>query len=231
MIPDALDEQIRALGDERGVRHWHHRYPDSELRTYGAGLTKLRKLAKTLGRDRALAAQLWTSDLYEARVLSLLLDTPKTVTVAQAEQQVEQLGEGQLKHVFSSCDATLAKSPVAVELAERWCPHEDTVRKECGYGLVYELSKSKKKSAPSDAWFANHIARIDATWRDEITCVRMSMGLALMGMGKRSAALWTDALRVARDIGPIDFDPTGACDPMDFAKHLDNPRVRTKLGV
>ena len=99
------------------------------------------------------------------------------------------------------------------------------------YGLVYELSKSKKKSAPSDAWFANHIARIDATWRDEITCVRMSMGLALMGMGKRSAALWTDALRVARDIGPIDFDPTGACDPMDFAKHLDNPRVRTKLGV
>ena len=59
----------------------------------------------------------------------------------------------------------------------------------------------------------------------------MAMATALMGMGKRSAALWPDALRIARDIGPIDFDPTGCCDPMDVSKHIDHPRVREKLGV
>ena len=37
----------------------------------------------------------------------------------------------------------------------------------------------------------------------------MAMATALMGMGKRSGALWSPSLRVAREIGPIAFDPRG----------------------
>jgi len=222
---------IEAQRDERGIAHWQQRYPDARLTSYGVGLSKLRKTAKKVGRDAALAAELWESPVYEARVLSLLIDDPKALTVAQAERQVDELGEGQLAHVFASCDATLAKSSIAADLAETWCGSASEIRRECGHTLVYELAKSKKKSAPSDAWFAERLAHIDATWAGEGTDVRMAMATALMGMGKRSKALWGDALRVARDIGPIDFDPTGSCDPMDVSKHIDHPRVREKLGV
>jgi len=229
------EAQVIALlepeGDERGVANWNKRFPESELRCLGVGLSKLRKLAKKIGRDAPLAATLWKSQVYEARVMALLIDDPKTLTLEQAERQVEQLGEGQLAHVFASCDATLAKSPLAEELAGRWCGSEQAIRRACGHTLVYELSKSKKKSAPSEEWFAARIAHIDATWRDEGTDARMAMATALMGMGKRSAALWPDALRVAHDMGPIDFDPTGSCDPMDVTKHIDHPRVREKLGI
>ena len=222
---------LEDLRDKRGIKNWKKRYPDSKLRCYGVGLTKLRKVAKSVGRDAALAAVLWKSDVYEARVVSLLIDDPKKITAEQAERQVDQLGEGQLAHVFASCDATLAKSSLAVELAETWCGSDSTIRRDCGYALVYELSKSKKKSAPRDDWFADRLGHIDSTWRDEGADVRMSMAAALMGMGKRSATLWPEALRIAHDIGPIDFDPTGSCDPLDVTKHIDHPGVRNKLGV
>ncbi|MFT4625217.1 MAG: 3-methyladenine DNA glycosylase AlkD [Myxococcota bacterium] len=231
MTPSAVLLLVESQADPRAVVNWAKTNPDSALRSVGVGLTQLRKLAKKVGRDAALAADLWRSDIYELRVIALLIDDPKTLTVEQAERQVDQLKDGQLAHVFASCDATLAKSPLAVGLAETWTRHADPMRRDCGHGLVYELSKSKKRSAPDDAWFLERLAHIDATWRDEGVDVRMGMATALMGMGKRSAELWPEALRIARDIGPIDFDPTGGCDPMDVAKHIDNPRVRAKLGV
>jgi len=227
----AVLDLVNEHGDARARAHWQERFPHSELRSVGVGLTKLRKIGKQVGRDADLAAELWKSDVYELRVLALLIDDPKAITVEQAERQVEQLGEGQLAHVFASCDATLAKSTIAQQLAEAWCVSDDAVRRQCGHTLVYELSKSKKKSAPDDAWFHDRIAHIDATWRGEGVDGQLAMATALMGMGKRSASLWPEALRVARDIGPIDFDPTGSCDPMDVVKHIDHPRVREKLGV
>lgn len=231
MTPAAVHALLESEADPRGIAHWEKRYADSPLRSVGIGLTKLRKMAKKLGRNRTLALALWESDLYEARVLALLLDDPKQITREQAEQQVEQLDGGQLAHVFASCDATLAKTKWAAELAEDWMMSDDARRRECGYSLLYEVSKSKKKSAPDEAWFADWIERIEHTQADEPVDVRMSMASALMGIGKRSATLHGPALAAARAIGPIDWDPTGACDPFDVVKHLDNERLRKKFGL
>ncbi|MCB9536798.1 MAG: DNA alkylation repair protein [Myxococcales bacterium] len=231
MTVDDVIALIEQRSDPRGIAHWQKRYPDSALRSVGVGLTQLRKLAKEIGRDHALARQLWQSDVYEARVMGLLVDEPAAITRDQAEEQVEALGEGQLAHVFSSCDAALAKAPFAQELADDWVKSDDPMRRRCGYGLVYELSKSKKKTAPSDEDFEAWLARIDATRGDADVDELMAMGTALMGVGKRSARLWAEALRLARAISPIDWDPTGACEPFDVVKHLDNDRLRAKLGV
>jgi 3-methyladenine DNA glycosylase AlkD len=231
MTVDEVIALIEQRSDPRGIAHWETRYPDSALRSFGVGLTKLRKLAKEVGRDHGLALQLWQSDVYEARVVGLLIDEPDRITRAQAEAQVEQLGEGQLAHVFSSCDASLARVSFVKELADDWLKSEDPVRRSCGYGLIYEMSKSKKKGAPSDEDFESWLAHIDATWGDAGVDELMAMGTALMGVGKRSARLWPKALRLARKISPIDWDPTGACEPFDVVKHLDNDRLKAKLGL
>ncbi len=218
--------------DARGIKHWNAGYAASSgLQSYGIGLTRLRKMAKGIGRDRALSQTLWTSDWYDARVISLLIDDPKALTEEQAERQVDELGGGELAHVFSSCDATLAKAPFVKDIAERWMGSDDPMRKRCGYGLCYELSKSKKKSAPDEQWFLGWIAHIDRTWRDENVKIRMSMAGALMGAGKRSKTLNAAALKVANDIGPIEFDPTGKCDPFDIRKHLTSDYLKKKLGL
>jgi 3-methyladenine DNA glycosylase AlkD len=233
MTPSEVLARLDAERDERGISHWERLGAGKGgLRSVGIGLTRLRAMAKAIGRDHDLARALWQADVYEARVIALLVDDPARITREQAERQVEELAGGMLAHVFASCDATLAKTPFVVELAEAWVGSDDPVRRECGYGLLYEASKFAGKKAPSDEFFLDRIAGISKTIDAETEKVRMAMGAALMGIGKRSAALNAAALAVAQRVGPIEFTSvSGKCDPFDVAKHLTADRLREKLGI
>jgi 3-methyladenine DNA glycosylase AlkD len=90
------------------------------MESFGIGLTKLRKLAKKVGKDHALAERLWGSNNHDVKIVGLLVDEPKKITREQVERQVEGVRPGLLAHVFSSCDAPLAKSPVGFEAARDW---------------------------------------------------------------------------------------------------------------
>ena len=217
--------------NERGMANWDEMGKDSNLKSFGLGLTQLRKLAKQIGRNRDLALELWKSDYYDAKVISLLIDDPKLITREQAETQVEQLNGGYLAHVFSSCDATLAKTPFTVELADKWIDSEDPIRRRCGYGLLYEISKSKKKSAPENDYFIAHIEKIQSAFKKESIPVKMAMGAALMGMGMRNLPLHKVALKVAKWMGPIDFDERGKCDPFSVEKNLTSDYAKKKFGL
>ena len=218
--------------DARGIAHWEkHASKSGGLKSFGIGLTRLRKYAKTLGRDPRLAKALWRTKVYEAKIISLLIDDPKTMTIEQAEAQVDQLHGGYLAHVFSSCDATLAKTPFVLDLVDQWTQSSDKTRKGCGYGLLYEVSKWKKKSVPDEAAFLEHIKRIEKAHSGESVSVRMAMGAALLGIGKRNKKLHAAALKVAKKLGPIDFDQDGKCDPFDVEKNLTSPAVKKMLGI
>ncbi len=231
-VSEVLD-LLHAERDERGMGHWEKQgLSAGGVRSFGIGLTRLRKLAKQIGRDRELAQALWKTDVYDARVIALLVDDPSKITREQAERQVEELAGGMLAHVFASCDATLAKTPFMVELADQWVGSDDPIRRDCGYGLLYEASKLSGKKAPTEAFFLAHVERIADTIGAESEKVRLAMGAALMGIGKRSAVLNEAALKVARAVGPIEFtSASGACEPFDVVKHLTTDRLKEKLGV
>ncbi len=130
--------------DERGIAHWKRK--PRELKSFGIGLTQLRKLAKQVGRSHKLAQQLWKSDIYDAKIIGLLIDDPKQLSREQAEEQVEGLHGGMFAHVFASCQATLAKAPFAFELACDWMESKDDMRRRCGYTLLYELCKKNLRA-------------------------------------------------------------------------------------
>lgn len=224
---------LDAERDERGMRNWEKQGASTAgMRSYGIGLTRLRKLAKRIGRNRDLAQALWKTDVYEARVIALLIDDPARMTRDQAERQVGELAGGMLSHVFASCDATLAKTSFTVELADQWVTSDDPIRRECGYGLLYEASKFSGRKAPDEAFFLAHVGRIADAIGTEPENVRLAMGTALMGIGKRSAVLNEAALKVARDTGPIEFtSASGRCEPFDVVKHLTSDRLKEKLGI
>lgn len=229
--PEVL-KALEARKDERGIANWRkHKEKSGGLKSYGIGLTKLRKFAKELGRDAKLAKALWKTKVYDAKVIALLIDDPRTLTQEQAEEQVEQLQGGYLEHVFSSCDATLAKAPFVVELLEKWVKSRDRVRRSAGYGLLNEVSKDKRKSAPDEAWFQEHLKRIDAQHAKQPMNVKMSMGFAVQGIGMRSRKLNAAAYRIAKKLGPLEFDATGKCDPYDPAKHLRSDTAKKRFGL
>lgn len=219
--------------DERGIENWKKRgAKGSGLKSYGIGLTQLRKLAKQIGRDHTLALKLWESNYYDAKVVGLLIDDPKQVSREQAEEQVEQLQGGMLSHVFASCNATLAKVPFAFELACDWMDSKDDVRRRCAYTLFYELSKKNVK-AMDDEFMLGRIDYIQDAIHDEEMWVRESMLGALMGIGKRNKKLNRAAVRAAKAIGPVhvDYGDDNSCEPLDVLKHLQSDYLKKKLGV
>ena len=227
--------QVLALLKEnqnaRGIEHWNKRgVNQSKLKSYGIGLTQLRKMAKQIGRDHKLALQLWKSDYYDAKVLGLLIDEPKQVTRKQAEEQVEELNAGMLSHVFASCDATLAKAPFAFDLAKEWMSSKDPMRRRCGYGLLYELSKKNVKGMDDD-YLLERIQTIRDHIHGEEMWVKEAMNAALMGVGKRNKVLNKAAIAAAKAIGPVDVDygDDNSCEPLDVLKHLTSPYMKEKL--
>lgn len=224
---------LKANKNEDGIEKWKAKRSKSrKLKSFGIGLTELRKLAKQIGRNRELALKLWESDVYDAKVIALLIDDPKQITREQAETQVEGVDQGYLEHVFSTCGAPLANTSFVVELASEWIESKDPRRRSSGYGLLYELSKSKKKSAPDEAFFLKVVQRIRKQFDSEVRAVQGSMGAALMGIGKRTAKLNAAALKVAKYTGPIEFESSSDnCEPFDVTKHLTSDYIKKKLGV
>lgn len=214
--------------NERGIAHWEKK--PRRLKSFGIGLTQLRKLAKKIGRDHDLSRQLWRSDVYDARVIGLLIDDPKQLSREQAEEQVEELEDGLLRHVFATCDATLAKTPFAFDLACEWMECEDVNRRRCGYSLLYELSKKNPKGM-DDEFLLGRIDRIQKTIHDEEMWVRESMAGALMGIGKRTKELNQAAIRAAKAIGPIDVDygDDNRCETLNVLKHLESDYLKKKF--
>lgn len=220
---------LRENKNERGVAHWKRL--GSKLKSFGIGLTQLRKLGKEIGRDHKLSGELWKSDIYDARIIGVLIDEPKKMTREQAEAQVEDLGHGMLSHVYCSCDAPLSKTSFARELAVDWMDSKDAMRRRCGYSLLYELAKNRRDRALDDAFFTRHVKRIRETIHDEENWVRDAMNASLLSIGKRSKKLNETALAAARAIGPVhvDYGDDNSCEVPDVVKHLSSDRLQKKL--
>lgn len=222
---------LKANSNDRGLENWKTLGIETGgLKSFGIGLTQLRKLARQVGRDHKLALQLWKTDNHDAKVLGLLIDDPKIITREQAEQQVEEVDAGMLSHVFSSCDATLAKASFSFDLAKHWITSKHDLRRRCGYGLIYELSKDKRNKDLTDSFFLDVIKRIREGIKTEEVWVKASMGGALIGIGKRNKKLNKEAIKVAKGIGSreITYGDTN-CEPLDILKHLTNERLQEKL--
>ncbi len=226
-------EILKANENESGILKWKQRKTRAKkIESFGIGLTVLRKLAKQIGKDHELATQLWESDIYDAKIISILIDDPKQITIEQAEIQVEGLNQGQLAHVFSACGTPLSKSPLAMDLILMWKDSKDAIRRSCSYGLTYELSKSKKKSAPDNTFFLECVEKINHSFENESNSVQVSMGGALLGIGKRNAILNVAALKVANKIGLIQIESENRqCEPFEVVKHLTSDYIKNKLGL
>lgn len=233
MNPSEVIDILKANHNERGIQNWEKLNPHADsLKSFGIGLTVLRKLSKKIGRDHSLAQQLWESDIYDAKIIALLIDDPNKITRDQVEIQVDNMYQGFFAHVFSSCDAASAKTPFVVELLTDWINSNNTMRRQCGYGMLYEVSKSKKKDAPDDAFFLKKIDQIHDTYDGEKNIILLAMGGALVGIGKRNSILNSAALKVAKKIGPIPIESgISKCEPFDVVKHLTSDYLKKKLGV
>jgi 3-methyladenine DNA glycosylase AlkD len=169
------------------------RYGSPTAHADGVTVAELRTLARGLGRDHALAAELWASGRHEARILASMVDEPALVDDAQAEAWAAGFESWDL------CDQVCANlfrhTPLAWAKVSAWAGRPEPFVKRAAFALAAGLAVADRGSP--DERFAAFLPLIADAADDDRPLVRKGASWALRSIGKRSAGLRAQAVATA----------------------------------
>ena len=225
MNKEAVIDILESQKDERGLTYWE-KFGYKGLKTYGLGVTKLKKIGKQIGRDHDLALELWEMPVYDTKVLATVIANPKELTREQIDKHIKETDFWLLSDCY--CNYLLHKSPFINELAETWTKSSDHLLRRCGYLLVHNIAKDNKKM--SDPYFEELIEVIESSLQSEDNFVRDAMNNALLMIGQRNKELNKRAIEAAKNIGKVEVDyGDNSCQARDWLKHLTGDRVQATI--
>lgn len=199
---DAVLEWLKRSGT-RETRDGMARYAIPSENAFGVTVGALRGKAKQLGPNHELAAALWATGWYEARLLAAFIDDPTRVTAAQMDRWCGDFDN------WAVCDTVcfhlFDRTPHAWRKASQWTRRRGEFAKRGGFALMWSLSVHDK--AASDGAFLAFLPLIEQGARDERNFVKKAVDMALRAIGKRNAALNTAAVTVAERLS-ASTDPT-----------------------
>ena len=190
---DAVVASLKRLASRR-TRDEMKRYGIPSDKALGVPMAALLKLAKQTGRHHDLAAALWRTDIYEARMLASLVDEPDRVTPAQMDRWCRDFDNWGI--VDTVCFKLFDQSPHAWKKATEWTSRKPEFEKRAGFVLMACLALHDKK-AP-DAAFLPFLALIERAAGDDRNFVRKGVDWALRSIARRSARLKSAAGDVSR---------------------------------
>ena len=191
-VEDVLAE-LRALSTEHD-RVNLARFGIDAPQAFGISMAHLQNLAKTLGRDHALAAALWDTGWHEARLLTAFVDDPALVTPDQMDRWCRDFDNWGV--VDTLCFKLFDRTPHAWAKVAAWCPREAKFEKRAGFALLASLAGHDK--AAGDAAFLESLSLIEAGARDPRNFVKKGVSWALRRIGGRSAALHQASVTLAQ---------------------------------
>ena len=193
-------------------------------KAFGVSVGSLRQHAKRLGQNHELAAALWDTGWYEARLLACFVDDPARVTPAQMDRWCRDFDN------WAICDTVcfhlFDHTPHAWRKLEPWSRRRGEFAKRAAFALLWALSVHDKRAA--DEPFLQGLALIERHADDERNFVKKAVNMALRAVGKRNAALNTAAVAVARRLCSAQ-DPTARWIGRDALKELTGPAVARRL--
>jgi 3-methyladenine DNA glycosylase AlkD len=168
--------------------------------TLGVSMPNVRKIAKEVGKDHALAEELWRSGVHEARIVACLVDDPKSVSEDQLDRWV---GDFDSWDVCDQCCSNLFdKTEFAYDRAVHWANRDEEFVRRAGFVMMAALSVHDKKA--SDSRFLVFLPIIKSRSTDERNFVKKAVNWALRQIGKRNQNLNEAAIKTATEIKTID---------------------------
>jgi 3-methyladenine DNA glycosylase AlkD len=192
----------------------------------GISIVTLRKYAKKIGTDHALALSLWDSGIHEARLLATMIDDPTLVTKQQMDHWASQFDSWDV--CDQCCNNLFYKTPYAYEKVHHWCTKEKEYVKRAGFTLVAVLAVHDKKA--SDEQFLNFFPLIKQQATDNRNYVKKAVNWALRQIGKRNTTLNKKALALAYDLKQSD-SPAARWIATDAIRELTSEKIRNSLTI
>jgi 3-methyladenine DNA glycosylase AlkD len=170
------------------------RYAIPSDNALGVSVSNIRVLAKRLGRNHGLAAALWDTGVYEARMLTSFVDEPARVTPAQMDRWCRDFDNWAICDTL--CFHLFDRTPHAWQKVAQWCDRDEEFVKRAAFALLWGLTVHDKQA--DDARFAQGLRFIERAATDERHFVKKAVNMALRAIGKRNPALDAAAVTAAR---------------------------------
>jgi len=216
-------QEIKLLADPEAVKGMA-RFGINAENTYGVSIPDLRKMAREIGKDHALAQQLWASGIHEARLLASFIDEPKLVTESQMESWVKDFNSWDV--CDQCCSNLFDQTELAHSKAEEWSKREEEFVKRAGFVLMAALSVHDKKA--TDADFIKFLPMIKRESTDGRNFVKKAVNWALRQIGKRNHNLNQMALKTAEEIQQVN-SKSARWTAADAIRELTGEAVQKKL--
>jgi 3-methyladenine DNA glycosylase AlkD len=175
------------------------RYGINPKNTLGISIYILRDIAKEIGKDDALADELWVSGIHEARILASYIADPGKTTEERMESWAADFDS------WDVCDQVsgfFEETPFAYQKAVEWSARDEEFVKRAAFAIVAGLAVHDKKA--DDSQFEQFLAIIVRESSDERNYVRKAVNWALRNIGKRNRRLNEKAIATVRRIQQID---------------------------
>jgi len=185
----------------------------------------LKKLAKEIGRDQALAQDLWSSGIHEARSLAALIGDANKISERQIERWVKEIDSWDV--CDGCCWYLFNRTPFAYRKAMEWSRRNEEFVKRAGFALMASLAVHDK-TAP-DGKFLRFLPVIKREAKDDRNFVRKAVNWALRQIGKRNLKLNRAAIQTAREIRRLD-SRSARWIAADALRELAGEAVQNRLG-
>jgi 3-methyladenine DNA glycosylase AlkD len=219
----AIIARLQSLGNPRNLEGMA-RYGIRTDRSFGVKGTDLKSLARQYQGRHDLVLDLWQSGWREARILAAYIGDAKQLTPERMDAWVKDFDS------WDVCDTTTNQlfrySPYAYDKALEWSRAEDEFTRRAGFALMAGLAL--KSSRLTNEQYEPFLERIRATAIDDRNMVKKAVNWALRQIGKRNAALNTQAIAAAEDL-LASGDPTARWIAADALRELRSGEVQKRL--
>lgn len=197
-LHDAM-ERLRAMGNEK-LREINRRHGAGEDH-FGVNLGDLRKLAKEIKRDHALALELWATGNVDARLLSTLIAAPKEFT----EEDLYRLAHecAYFKETDWLVTNLIEPSKHRDALRDRLMPSQEELPGRAGWWLASTDARKGRLADPEGVLDVIESRLKDAPYR-----LQETMNFTLGHLGIYHLALRERCLQIGERLGVFKDYPT-----------------------
>jgi 3-methyladenine DNA glycosylase AlkD len=215
---------LRRRSSKRTREEMGPRYGVFTDKAFGVKMADIQQVAKQVGRNHELAAALWKTGWYEARMLTAFIEEPELVTSAQMDRWCRDFDNWGICDTL--CFHLFDLSPYAFGKVVKWSKSREEFVKRAAFALLACLALHDKKA--TDEQFKQCLPLIERAASDERNFVKKGVSWALRLVGRRNFALNQAAVELSRRLAAADEQPARWIGKAAL-KELTNPVLVKKL--
>ena len=200
------------------------RYAIPSDNALGVAMRDIKALGQKLGHNHKLAAALWDTGVYEARMLASFVGDPAQLTPSQMDRWCKDFDN------WALCDAMsfnlFDRTTHAWAKVKQWSSRRKEFEKRTAFALLWSLTVHDKRA--SDEQFVQGLVLIEREAKDARNFVKKAVNMALRAIGKRNRALHTAAAVVARRLAESP-DATARWVGKDALRELSSDGVTRRI--